>query len=147
LAWENRAEGNEFDVAYRFVLHRDAEPARNEFETFAASKNVKMEYFLSIIFSVFVLAQIYIVRMNRKATVKRKAFRWWLAICGAFLAVHLSIVVSDKILLIFVFPVLAGVLFGLARFTKFCDWCGRMIQTNLPFGEKNKCPRCGSTIS
>jgi hypothetical protein len=106
-----------------------------------------MEYFLTITFFVFLLAQSYILHMNRKAAVKRKAFRWCLMLFTTFLAVYLSVVVADKILLLVVLPVLALVFIGTLRFTKFCDWCGRMVQTNLPFVDKNRCPRCGSTIS
>lgn len=106
-----------------------------------------MEYLLSLIFFALVLAQIYILNMDTKSKVKRKAFRWWLTVCGGVLAVFLCLVVSDKILLVVAIPGLAGVLFAFAKFTKFCDWCGRVVQTNLPFGDRNTCPRCGSTIS
>ena len=105
-----------------------------------------MEYLLSLIFFALVLAQIYILNMDTKSKVKRKAFRWWLTVCGV-LAVFLCLVVSDKILLVVAIPGLAGVLFAFAKVTKFCDWCGRVVQTNLPFGDRNMCPRCGSTIS
>jgi hypothetical protein len=106
-----------------------------------------MKYLLTIVFTGFVLAQVYILHMNRKASIKRKAFRWWLVVCGVFLTVFLAVSVADKILLVLVLPVLAGVLFGFARFTKFCDWCGTMVKTNLPFTDKKKCRRCGSSVS
>lgn len=106
-----------------------------------------MKYFLTIIFSIFILTNIYILYGNRKATTKRKAYRWWLIVWGAFLAVYLSIAVADKAFLVVFLPMLAAILFGLAKFTKFCDWCGGVVQINLPFGDRNKCPRCGSTIS
>ena len=106
-----------------------------------------MRYFLSISFLLFLLSNIYILHMNKKASVKRRAFRWWMIVFAAFSTVYLSLAVSDKVLLLFVLPVLAAVVFGSLRFTKFCDWCGRMVKTNLPFGERNRCPRCGSTIS
>ena len=106
-----------------------------------------MKYFLTLIFLVFVISNFYILHMNRKATIKRTAFRWWMTGFTAFMVVYLLITVPDKILLVVVLPVLAAVVFGLLRFTKFCDWCGRMIQTNLPFRKGNQCPRCGSDIS
>ena len=106
-----------------------------------------MKYVLTITFFVFLISNFYILRMNRKATDKRKAFRWWLVIFAAFLAVYFSITIADKIFLVVVLPVLAGVVYGWLKFTKFCDWCGRMVHTNLPFRDKNHCPRCGSTIS
>jgi len=106
-----------------------------------------MRYLVTITLLLFLLSNIYIVQMNKKASVKRRAFRWWI-IAFAFVAtVYLSVTVSDKILLFVVLPVLAGVLLGWLKFTKFCDWCGRMVKTNLPFREGNRCPRCGSTIS
>ena len=106
-----------------------------------------MKYLLTLIFLVFLISNFYILRMNRKATIKRKAFRWWMTGFAAFLVVYFSISVPDKILLVVVLPVLAAVVFGFLRFTKFCEWCGRMIQTNLPFRTGNQCPRCGSTFS
>lgn len=106
-----------------------------------------MNYFFGIAFGVLTLTHVYILHMNRKASVKRRAFRWWLVVCGAFLAVSLALAVSDKVLLVIVLPVLGAVLFGWLRFTKFCDWCGKVVRTNLPFVDKNRCPRCGSSIS
>ena len=106
-----------------------------------------MQGLLTIIFLAFLVSNFYILRMNKKAAVKRKAFRWWLIVAAAFLVLYLSLVVQDKVLLVFVLPVLAGVLFGMFKFTKFCDWCGRFVQTNLPFRRSDACPRCGSPIS
>ena len=106
-----------------------------------------MKYLLILIFLLFLISNFYILHMNRKAALKRKAFRWWMTVFAAFLVVYFSISVPDKILLVAVLPVLAVVVFGSLRFTKFCDWCGRMVQTNLPFRNGNQCPRCGSDIS
>lgn len=106
-----------------------------------------MRYFLTVIFFGFLLSNMYILHMNKNAVIKRKAFRWWTTVFAAFLVVYLSIALTDKVLLLVVLPVVAGVVFALLKFTKFCDWCGRMVQTNLPFGERNRCPRCGSNIS
>jgi hypothetical protein len=106
-----------------------------------------MKYLPTFIFLVFLISNFYILRMNRKATTKRKAFHWWMAVFAIFMVLYCSITITDKILLVVVLPVLAAVVFGWLRFTKFCDWCGRMIQTNLPFRKGNACPRCGSEIS
>ena len=106
-----------------------------------------MRYLLAVIFLAFLISNAYILRMNREAAIKRKAFRWWMAGFAVFMVVSLSISIPDKILLVVVLPVLALVIFGWLRFTKFCDGCGRMIQTNLPFRKGNACPRCGSEIS
>lgn len=106
-----------------------------------------MKYLLSTTFFVFLLSNAYILHMNKKAAVKRSAFRWWLAVFATFMVVYFSIVVADKALLFVVLPVLGGLVFGMLRFTKFCDWCGKIVHTNLPFVDKNRCPRCGSSIS
>jgi hypothetical protein len=106
-----------------------------------------MSYLLTIIFVGFLAANAYIVYSNMNGRAKRKAFRWLLTGFIAFLAVYTSIAIPDKIFLVVVLPVLAFVLFGLLRFTKFCDWCGRMVKTNLPFRTGNQCPRCGTNIS
>lgn len=106
-----------------------------------------MRYFVTITFVLLIVSNFYILHMNKKAATKRKAFQWWMIVFAAFSVAYLSFTISDKILLIVVLPVLAGVIFGWLRFTKFCDWCGRMIRTNLPFGVRNRCPRCGSAIS
>ncbi len=106
-----------------------------------------MTYLLTIIFLGFLIANAYILYSNRNGRAKRKAFRWLLTGFVIFLGVYFSITISDKIFLVVVLPVLAFVLFGTLRFTKFCDWCGRMVKTNLPFRTGNHCPRCGSDIS
>ena len=106
-----------------------------------------MKYLLTVMFLGFLISNAYILRMNRKAAIKRKAFRWWMAGFAIFMVVSLSISIPDKIFLVVLLPVLALVIFGWLRFTKFCDWCGRMVQTNLPFRTGNACPQCGSEIS
>jgi hypothetical protein len=106
-----------------------------------------MKYLIGGIFSAFLISNIYILHMNKKASVKRKAFRWWMAAFALFLLVFTALTIEDLVLMVFVIPVIAWVAFMSLRFTKFCDWCGRMIQTNLPFTDKKHCPRCGSNIS
>jgi hypothetical protein len=106
-----------------------------------------MRYFETITFLLFLFSHIFIFHTDKKASFKRRAFRWWIIVFASVATVYLSVMISDKILLFIVVPVLAAVVFGWLKFTKFCDWCGRMVQTNLPFGESNRCPRCGSTIS
>jgi uncharacterized membrane protein len=106
-----------------------------------------MSYLLTIIFFGFLISNAYILYSNRNGRAKRKAFRWLLTGFIAFMALYFSITLHDKIFLVVVLPVLAFVLFGLLRFTKFCDWCGRMVRTNMPFRPVNRCPRCGSNIS
>ena len=106
-----------------------------------------MKYLTIAIFAAFVISNIYIFQMNRKADVKRRAFRWFMIIFGIFLIVFTAVTIKDLVLMVFVVPVVSWVVFMSLRFTKFCDWCGRMVRTNLPFTDKHQCPRCGSRIS
>jgi len=106
-----------------------------------------LKYITAVIFSGFLVSNVYILHMNRKASVKRMAFRWWIAVFAVFFLVFTALTIEDLVLIVFVIPVIAWVVFMSLRFTKFCDWCGRMIQTNLPFTDKKVCPRCGSSIS
>ena len=106
-----------------------------------------MYYFQFVIFLAFLIAHIYIVQMNKNAVEKRRAFRLWLAVFGAFMVLYFSWTITDKIWLVVVIPILAMVLFGWLKFTKFCNWCGQMVRTNLPFLVNNRCPRCGEPLS
>jgi hypothetical protein len=106
-----------------------------------------MRYLVTVTFLLFLISNIYILHMNKKATVKRMAFRWWLILFAVFSITNLAFGIADKVLLLLFLPVLAVVLVGWYRFTKFCDWCGRMVKTNLPFASSNRCPRCSSSIS
>lgn len=106
-----------------------------------------MRYLVGSIVIVLILLNGYIYFANRKATFKRKFFRW-LVICQAVLIlVVLPFAVQDMFLLLFVIPVIGWVVFGYLRFTKFCEWCGKTVRTNLPFTDPNRCPRCGGQIS
>jgi len=96
-----------------------------------------MKYIIAVIFSSFLVSNIYILHMNKKASVKRQAFRWWMAIFGVFLLMFAALMIEDLVLMVFVIPVIAWVVFISLRFTKFCDWCGRMIKTNLPLPIRN----------
>lgn len=106
-----------------------------------------MRHLVTFTLALLLISNIYILQMNKKAAVKRRAFRWWMVIFTTLATVYFAFTVPDKALLAVVLLVLAGVAFGLLRFTKFCEWCGRVVKTNLPFGDKNRCPRCGSAIS
>jgi len=106
-----------------------------------------MKYIIGVIFGGFLVSNIYILQMNKKASDKRKAFRWWMGVFAIFLLILTALTIEDLVLMLFVIPVIAWIVFMSLRFTKFCDWCGRMTQTNLPFTDKKHCPRCGSNIS
>jgi len=106
-----------------------------------------MRYILGAIFIAFVLLDIYILHTDRGAIVKRKWFRWLVVSNAIFLLVLVAFTVEDLFLLVFVIPVLAWIVFGRLKFTKFCEWCGWTVRTNLFFADRKYCPRCGSKIS
>jgi hypothetical protein len=106
-----------------------------------------MKYFTTIVFAAFIISIAYIFHTNKKAAVKRTAFRWWMAIFATFLLVSTAITIKDLILMVFVVPVVAWVALMSLKFTKFCDWCGKVIHTNLYLSKQRSCPRCGSSIS
>jgi hypothetical protein len=106
-----------------------------------------MKYITGGIFLAFLVSNIYVLHMKKSASVKRKAFRWWVGSFALFVLVLTAFEVDDIRLMVFMVPVIAWIVFASLRFTKFCEWCGRMVQTNLPFTDKKHCPRCGSRIS
>lgn len=93
----------------------------------------------------FAVAEV-ILRLDMKASVKRKAFRWCVVLSASSFLVVMPLSGLEVRLLIFVIPVLAGVSFILIKFTKFCGWCGAAVRTNQPFDDKGHCPKCGSTL-
>lgn len=106
-----------------------------------------MKFIIAAAFAAFVISNIYILHMNRKAVTKRRAFRWWAGMLGIFLIVSTALMVEDLTLMVFVVPVVSWVVVMSLVFTKFCDWCGKVTRTNLPFTDKRHCRRCGSNIS
>jgi len=106
-----------------------------------------MRYILGTIFMAFVLLNIYILYANRGAIVKRRWFRWFVISHAIFLLVLTAFTIEDLFLMVFVIPVLAWIVFGSLKFTKFCEWCGWTVRMNLPFADRNYSPRCGSKIS
>jgi len=106
-----------------------------------------MNYIISGIFIAFLVSNMYILHMKTSAPVKRKAFRWWLVSLALFMFILTVFEAEDISLMVFMVPVIAWIVFASLRFTEFCEWCGRMVHTNLPFIDKGHCPRCGSKIS
>ena len=90
---------------------------------------------------------LYVLYGNHSATFKRKWYRRLMIVNGVFFLVLLAASVRDLFLLLLVLPVLAWIVFGSLRFTKFCEWCGSTVRTNLPFIDKKHCPRCGSDLA
>lgn len=105
-----------------------------------------MRSVLVIVATAFVIAHFYVLRMNKNAAVKRVAYRWLMIVTGLGILVFTAITVEDLVLMVFVIPVVAFVVFMSLRCTKFCDWCGEMVRTNLPFVNKSLCRRCGSAL-
>ena len=104
-----------------------------------------MNYIGFIPFIGFAMAEI-ILHVDMKASAKRKAFRWCVVLSALSLLVVMPLAGLEVELLIFVIPMLAGVSFIFIKFTKFCAWCGAAVRTNQPFVDKERCPKCGSSL-
>lgn len=106
-----------------------------------------MKYILGGMLATFLITNIYVLGMDKPARVKRRAFRWWVASFAIFVLIFTALILEDLFLMVVVIPVLGFLVFGWLRSTKFCEWCGRPVRTNLPFTDKEFCPTCGSRIS
>ncbi|HEU4597229.1 MAG TPA: hypothetical protein VFS10_19010 [Pyrinomonadaceae bacterium] len=84
--------------------------------------------------------------LDLKPPLKRKLFRGHLILFAVALLLTLGLTGMEVGLFVFVAPMLAFVVFGLIRWTKFCSWCGREVQINLPDADKEHCPRCGGAL-
>lgn len=93
----------------------------------------------------FALAEV-ILHLDMKASVKRRAFRWSIILSALSFLVVMPLTGLEVGLLIFVIPVLAGMIFISIKFTKFCEWCSAAVRTNYPFVDKEHCPKCGSSL-
>lgn len=104
-----------------------------------------MSYIGLIPFAGFAIAEI-ILHLDMKASVKRKAFRRCVILSALSFLIVMPLTGLEVGLLIFVIPVLAGVSFIFIKFTKFCEWCGTAARANYPFVDKERCPKCGSSL-
>jgi ribosomal protein S27AE len=106
-----------------------------------------MKYIVGGIFLAFIISFVYVLKMNRKATVKRRAYRWCVGLFSLFLFIFMASTVEHIALMVFGTPVIAWLAFGWLRYMKFCDWCGKAVNIIYPFlADKKHCPRCGSNI-
>jgi formate hydrogenlyase subunit 3/multisubunit Na+/H+ antiporter MnhD subunit len=87
-----------------------------------------------------------ILHLGLKASVKRKVFPWCVILSALSFLVVMPLTGLRAGLLIFVIPVLAGVVFILIKFTKVCERCGAGVRTNQPFADEEHCPSCGSSL-
>lgn len=96
---------------------------------------------------IFAAAYVYILYvLDLKPPLKRKLFRGHLILFAVALPLTLGLTGTEVGLLVFLAPVLAFVVFGMIRWTKFCSRCGREVQINLPYVDKEHCPRCGGAL-
>jgi hypothetical protein len=70
-------------------------------------------------FAGFAIAEV-ILHLGMKAAVKRKAFRWCVILSALSFLIVMPLTGIEVELLIFVIPVLAGMIFIFIKFTKFC---------------------------
>ena len=99
---------------------------------------------MGLAFASQAIVLVYILSMDKKAAVKRTAFRCYVIVVSLLLLLFMSLVGESLALLVFVIPVLVLVDFIWLKYTRFCEWCGKAVQTNLPFVNKDFCPRCGA---
>jgi uncharacterized membrane protein len=105
-----------------------------------------MKYLGFIPFIGFAIAEV-LLRSDMNSRVKKRAFRWCVVLSALSFLVVMPLTGLDLGLLVAVIPVLALISFSFIRYTKFCEWCGTAVRTNLPFVDKEHCPRCGSALS
>jgi hypothetical protein len=102
-----------------------------------------MEIFVAI--SLLILF-IYILHMERKATVKRNVFRWYIVLVCIFVIIYMGFTLESPALLIFGIPAAIIPAYIWIKYTRFCEWCGYAVQTNWPLNDKENCSRCGSKL-
>jgi hypothetical protein len=96
---------------------------------------------------IFAASYVYILHVpDLKPPLKRKLFRGHLILFAVVLLLTLGLTGMEVVLFVFLVPVLAFVVFGVIRWTKFCSRCGREVQINLPYVDKEQCPRCGGAL-
>jgi ribosomal protein S27AE len=96
---------------------------------------------------VFAAAYVYILYvLDLKPPLKRKLFRGHLIVFAVVLLLAMGLTGMSAELFVFLVPVLGFVVFGMIRWTKFCSRCGREVQINLPYVDKEHCPRCGGAL-
>lgn len=105
-----------------------------------------MKYLGFIPFIGFAIAEA-LLRSDMNSRVKKRAFRWCVVLSALSFLVVMPLTGLDLGLVIAVIPVLALISFIFIRYTKFCEWCGWAVRTNLPFVDKEHCPRCNSALS
>ena len=99
---------------------------------------------MGLAFAASAIILAYILSMDKKAAVKRRAFRWYVVIVSLLFLLFMILVAESLFLLVFAVPVLLMMDIIWIKSTRFCSWCGQTVQTNLPFVNKEFCPRCGS---
>ena len=104
------------------------------------------KWVLTVVF-IFAASHVYILYvLDLRPPLKRRLFRGHLILFAAALLPTMALTGTPPGLFAFLVPVLAFVVFGLIRWTKFCSRCGREVQTNLPHVDKEHCPRCGASL-
>ena len=104
------------------------------------------KWVLAVVF-IFAASHVYILYvLDLKPPLKRRLFRGHLILFAVSVLLTMGLTGTPLELFVFLAPVLAFVVFGLIRWTKFCSRCGKEVQTNLPYVDKEHCPRCGASL-
>ena len=109
--------------------------------------NVAMNKWVLAVVFIFVASHVYILYvLDLKPPLRRRLFRGHLILFAISLLLTMGLTGTPPELFVFLVPVLAFVVFGLIRWTKFCSRCGKEVQINLPYIDKEHCPRCGALL-
>ena len=104
------------------------------------------KWVLTVVF-IFAASHAYILYvLDLRPPLKRKFFRGHLILFAVAVLLAMALTGTPPGLFAFLVPVLAFVVFAMIRWTKFCSRCGREVQTNLPYVDKEHCPRCGASL-
>lgn len=106
-----------------------------------------MNKWVLTVVSIFAASYVYILYvLDLRPPLKRRLFRGHLVLFAAALLLTMVLTGTPPVLLVFLAPVLAFVVFAMIRWTRFCARCGREVQVNLPYADKEHCPRCGASL-
>lgn len=109
--------------------------------------NAAMNSWVLTVVLIFAASHVYILYvLDLKPPLKRKVFRGHLILFAVVLLLTLGLTGMEVGLMVFLTPVLAFVVFGMIRWTKFCSRCGKEVQTNLPYADREHCSRCGGAL-
>ncbi len=83
---------------------------------------------------------------SKNAKLKKRLFPWAMAFFAAVFALFLLLVSGGQPEFLVALPMLALIVWGNVRATKFCESCGATIVNILWFMKMSHCSRCGADL-